>query len=430
MSKEPDWRAQLASIQQALVADGEDKSSRALCLLINTSASRGGSGLVLDVFAPRKGPNDDESRLQRASAEIEEIEELFGEAGNGAGRFAIVSALLPEPPRRKGRQSRGRRPAQSPGSLVRRLRLPSKLYERVLPHLCASESLGWWDGRSRNKLHLLWWDSGAPWRLSLRLDGSGQTTRLSGGLERDGEKAALSDPLLILPFRGDEDGASGSGLVLFDETIARLESSGGHDDRWLELLREEKEIVIPRMDLDEALSTLFEIPGLPTIEASEELQLEEASSDFEPRLMLEPDPAAVGSDPPLLATLSFCYGDLEASAEDPRPSIIDWPTRTFLRRDMEGEHEALVHLLETEVRPVASGHGHGLELSPHEVPSVAESLLAEGWIIEVRGTSLRSASPPALKVESGMDWFELSGSTDFRNNDGQQGNATAERKNY
>ena len=81
---------------------------------------------------------------------------------------------------------------------------------------------------------------------------------------------------------------------------------------------------------------------------------------------------------------------------------------------MDGEHAALLRLLQTPgVRPVAAGHGDGLELSPHELPAVAEPLLAEGWTVEVRGTSLRSPNPPSLKVESGMDWFELSGTTDF-----------------
>ena len=120
MPKEPDWRTQLASIQQALVAGVDDKPQRSLVLLINTTASRGSSGLVLDVFAPRKGPKDEEIRLQRAGAEIEEIEVILGEAKEAVQRLAIVSALPPEPPRRKGRQSRGRRPARVAGTLVRR----------------------------------------------------------------------------------------------------------------------------------------------------------------------------------------------------------------------------------------------------------------------------------------------------------------------
>jgi hypothetical protein len=117
--------------------------------------------------------------------------------------------------------------------------------------------------------------------------------------------------------------------------------------------------------------------------------------------------------PPLLAELSFEYGSLKLNADDPRLSVVDWHGRRFLRRDMEAEHAALVRLLELGMEPVEGRNGHGLELNPTELPTVIEPLLAEGWSVEVHGTTVHPPNPPALRVESGIDWFELSGDIDF-----------------
>jgi superfamily II DNA or RNA helicase len=421
------WRAQLVHLRDEverlsrtdLEAAGSpsDLAASGVRFMVNTTATLDTSGLVLDVFTSRRSGAED--RLQRVGVDAQELERLLQPAGPAAaGRpVGVVTAIPVESPYRPpGRGRRG--PRQSPPSAVRRLRLPPQLYDSVLPHLCAEDALGWWEGRSRDDLHPLSWDAGAPWQLVLRLVVTAGTARLSGSLERDGQSVGLSTPVLILPIRIAHGGADGSepespALVLFPETIARLEAVRERELPWIELLREKGEIVIAKDDLAEALTSLFEIPGLPRIEVPEELQLAEESSPLRPRLLLESDLGSVLPDPPLLARLSYTYGNLEVSAEDPRPSLIDWQERTFLRRDMESEHRALVRLLEAGVRPVASGEGHELELSSREMPAVAESLLADGWTVEVRGTSLRAPSPPSLRVETGIDWFEVSGSTDF-----------------
>jgi SNF2 family DNA or RNA helicase len=132
-----------------------------------------------------------------------------------------------------------------------------------------------------------------------------------------------------------------------------------------------------------------------------------------PRLVLEPSP--VSAQTSLTAELSFDYGALRVRAEDSRSAIVDWDKQTMLRRDLEAEHEALVRLLELGLRPVESSEGHvrALELAASEVPGVIEPLLREGWSVEVQGRSVSAPSPPALRVVSGIDWFDLSGEVEF-----------------
>jgi len=425
------WRRQLDALRDRIDTfpdNGREPAGadRRLCLLINTAASAGDSGLILDVFEalPTASGNGEElSELRRASADPEDLERLFrpAERADGTGEpMAVVTALPVEPPMRKGRQGQRRRVQSTDLARVRRLRLSPHLYEPMLRHLSARDALGWWDGRARDDLHPLSWDDGDPWRLVLRLEAANGPARLSGALEREGESLPLNALRLILPSgaaaaseaMASETMASETALVVLDETIARLEPERERDFAWIELLRDTGEMVIPRADLEEAITELFEIPGLPRIEGSHELDLSEERTPLRPRLLLE-SATSVLPNAPLQAKLSFTYGSLQASAEDPRSSIVDWPSRKFLRRDMGGEHRALVRLLETGVRPVAYGQGHELELAPHDLADVAEPLLAEGWEVEVWGVSVRSPSPPSLRVESGIDWFELSGSTDF-----------------
>ncbi|MEZ5332549.1 MAG: SNF2-related protein [Thermoanaerobaculia bacterium] len=179
------------------------------------------------------------------------------------------------------------------------------------------------------------------------------------------------------------------------------------------MLIENGEVRIPNGELDEALVSLLELPELPELEAPDDMDLEQEPSEPQPRLVLEPLPVSGWNSAPLLARLTFLYGELEVNAEDLRPAIVDWEEGRYARRDIDRERESVVRLVELGLRPVEGSQDHGLQLRPAELPDVAEALLSEGWSVEVHGASLRRPNPPALKVESGIDWFEVSGDVDF-----------------
>lgn len=414
------WRSQLAFIREETNRLSSPftpalPSLDRLRFLVNKTESLGTDGLVLDIFENTSKPKDRSASLRPASVDPGVLQELLLPAGESADcqeRLPLVSALSTDGSSGGNRRRRDR--ARPEG--VRRLRLPRQLYHRVLPHLCTQGALGWWEGRGGGKTQSIAWDPDPPWRLALRLEnGSRQGARLRGALEREGETVALGKVQLIMPIEGEDsqDAAPGAALVLFAETLGRCELEAERDLPWIELLREAGEIAIPKEDVEEALTSILELSELPRIETPAELELSREASSPQPRLVLESDASSVLPDPPLLAQLSFLYGELEVGAGDQRGAIVDWDEGVFLRRDMERENQALVRLLEVGLQPEASGHGEGLELPRRELPDVAERLLAEDWIVEVRGRSLRPPSPPALRVESGIDWFELSGSTDF-----------------
>ncbi len=404
------WRSLVAAAREEIAAaapDGAPGAAGEIRLLIDTAASQHAGGLVLDVFERAPGADGEAGNLRRSGVPTERLDELLG-AGEP---LAVVTALAVEPPVRSTRPRRG---GASPVTRIERFRLPATLHPRVLPRLCARGALGWWDGRVVVDRPPLSWDEGEPWRLALRREPTlAGAARLRGALERDGQSVSLGTPVLVLPGEAAGAPAAGSGLALFVETLARLEAVPGRDLPWIQALREAGEIPIPRPDLEEALTSLLELPALPRLEAPDELRLTEERSPLAPRLVLEPEAAPGWASAPLLAELTFLYGDVEVKAEDGRGAIVDWERHKYVRRDLEGERAAVVRLVEVGLKPLASANGHELSVAPRDLAAVAEPLLAEGWAIEVHGTTLRRAGPPALRIESGIDWFELSGGVAF-----------------
>ncbi len=418
------WQALFASVREEadkISSNGAAAPTRtrnerpAIRLLVNTSASTRDDGLVLDLFGmrpdgPKKGP-----KLKPTSAAVEEIEQLLRGNGGPDGRAtpALIAAFESQPPNR-------RRGGTSTSAMARRLRLPPALYAPVLRRLCEERALGWWNGQAVNGQQSLVWDDGPPFEFALKVDVMpAGTARLRGMLERGAESIPISEPLLILPAGG---GSSGVGteagslhaqlVVLFADSVALLESSDARELSWIDVLRERGDIVIPHKDLEDAMAHLLELPT-PRLELPEELQITTEEAIPKPRLVLDNGPTPAWMNPPLLASLSFEYDGLRVDAGDPRPAVADLDGRRFLRRDMAREHAALVRLLELGMRPVPSSQGHGLELSPTDLAAVAEPLLQDGWTVEVHGTSVRPPNPPSLRVESGIDWFELKGEIEF-----------------
>ena len=367
--------------------------------LINTVASASTGGLVLDIFGQRRpaaGPPDREtpdrgkparrgagprgagprgagprgagprnagrrnaSKLKRMRVAPEELETLLLPE-ESAEPLAVVAALPAEAPGPKGRGRRKPPPKKQQPVQVERLRLSQALYDKVLPHLCSQEALGWWDGRRVGDPRPLVWDDGPPWHLALRLEVAGRGgARLIGGLERENGAVPLSEPVLILTDGLRGPATDGLALVVFADTVARLETRPERDQPWISLLRGNGngEVVIPKEDLEEALTTLLELPVLPRLETPAELELAQEPTPPQPRLVLEPLSGPAWLDPPLLAELSFDYGGLVVDAGDPRGAIVDWQERKFIRRDLEWEHSALVRLLELGLRPVSLRRG-------------------------------------------------------------------------
>ena len=419
----PSWRSQLDSVGQEierLAATGEEsiaprqvaaRQPVTIHFLVNTAESKRGGAVVLDVFGRGHDSKGRPGKLKRRGVEPSELADLLlpARSSNGAkADFALIEALPADRPRR-AKPARGRRGHEVEDGAVRRLRLPRELNEPVLAFLAARGVLDSWDGRSLKTARAVSWEPSPSWRLGLALEVNGAShARLNARLERKHEKVPLSAARLVLV-----DEAGRGALALLPDAFVRVELDPARDLPWLRHLSDAGDLRIPLENLEEALSALVALPTLPDLEVPDELQLDPVDSPLRPMLRLEQPPAPEFMKPPLLADVSFGYGNVRVNADDTRPSVVDWQERRFLRRDTEAENAALVRLIELGLKPVENRNGHGLELSPADLPGVLEPLLAEGWAVEVHGTTVHPPSPPSLKVQSGIDWFELSAEIDF-----------------
>lgn len=464
------WRSQIAALSEEITSTPADpakatSSKAAVQFAINAPESLTASGVVLDIFTRPVGAREmKRGKLERTSLEHRELARFLfppdseESPDRGPSSTLPLVAVLPDATSR--RRPRGPR-AALPTVGARRLLLPRGLYEPVLQHLCTQLKLCWWDGKSPSSLRALRWDRSAAWRLGLHLrQDSAKLARLTGTLKRDGENVPLSAPALILVPEGESDETSA--LVVFKDTIGRLQLDGHSELPWIRLLRANEGLMIPLDEVGQAVNRILTLPAIPQLEVSVELELSETAPPPRPRIAFDSVPQAaimVGGEvikrtsrtsstravaprpkkeidvsrgaPPItvsaaqsptpsrktrsVARLSFDYGELRIAAQDTRTSIINRQERTLVQRDLDSEKDAVVRLLELCMLPVESADGdvQGFEIDSRELPSVIEPLLREGWAVEVEGRTVRTPSAPSLRIESGIDWFDLSGQVSF-----------------
>ena len=465
------WRSHIAALSDELTAAPADRSMPARSKLavqfaLNVPESLAASGVVLDVFTRPVGARETKrGTFKRGGLEPQELaRRLLPPDPEGSPPGALSTTLplvivLPDSASR--RRPRSSRPARTAPSEVRRLLLPRALYEPVLQHLGAQLRLCTWDGSRTSSVRPLRWDRDGVWQLALHLrDDSTRVARLTGALERDGESVPLSSTVLILVPEGRSDETSA--LVVFAETIGRLTFDRVRDLPWIKLLRANDGLVIPTEEVGQAVTSILSLPAIPHLEVPEKLELGETSRPPRPRIAFESlpqaaigdrgavikratrtsaahavaprprkdidgagdvSPVAAGAEPTSKSTkatrsvarLSFDYGASRVAAGDPRTSIVDRQERTLVQRDLDSENAAVVRLLELCMLRIESADGgvQGFEIDSRELPNVIEPLLREGWAIEVQGQTIRSPSSLSLRIESDIDWFELSGRIDF-----------------
>ena len=414
------WQSNLIGIRDTIHRQSRKKSAGRKppplqpLLLLNAAASTQASAPVIDLFGRRETTDGKLSKLKRASLSPDEIQELLLAGENGDDNFAgVVAALPPDAPRQQGRNRRGK--ARKGQTTLQTLQLPWEVTDDVLQRLAENGLLAYWDGRSLADPQHLHWDEGDPWRFVLQLEhAAADRTRIRGLLERNGDSIPMSRvAMLIAPTLTPEQTELGDALIVIDDVLGHLDVDSRGVLPWIEALADSGEIVFPEEDLEEALGLLLDMPHLPKLNAPDELLHANADQQPVPRLVLQPEDAPSWMNPQLQAQLSFRYGELLVDAADPRSAIVDWDDQLFARRDLEFEREALVRLLELGLKPTAGGKGDGLELEPSALPMVAEPLLLDQWEVEAHGATIRPPKMPSLRVESNMDWFEVSGEVDW-----------------
>ena len=138
-------------------------------------------------------------------------------------------------------------------------------------------------------------------------------------------------------------------------------------------------------------------------------------------IRLDRAPAGGGPSASVAGNVRFLYDGVGVDAPDPRPSLHDADKHRLLARDPEAEETLLASL------PAAGLNDHGEDEDQEDgrryrrvsteaggFPAAAQRLSAAGWLLEFDGRPLRpSTSSLALRVSTGIDWFNVSGKADF-----------------
>lgn len=179
----------------------------------------------------------------------------------------------------------------------------------------------------------------------------------------------------------------------------------GVNYEWVLSVRRHKGVVrVPKANVPEMLQAVFEYPDAPEMRLPESMMpARRESVDVRPCLDL------VAEHSGITAQVWFDYGGQEVAWEDPRQKLLDTDAWVVTERDYARE-QSLVAPLEdlgidmTGEQPVAA----------EVLWKAVDALVVQGWT--VRGKDKRrihAGRLGALRVSSGMDWFELEGDVDF-----------------
>ena len=287
------------------------------------------------------------------------------------------------------------------GYNTNRYSLKGQLAFTLLPTLCAT-------GRCRLRLHaedkegqVVGWDDGPPWEfwLKLRPAGKGKGYEITGDLRRGEEVRPLTAAAILLR----------DGLVVFDQSIARLDHADAFD--WLPLLGRRPALPVAAKELDALLQDLFNLPRLPRLDFPTELQFEETTATPQPRLKVTAAKNAWNKN--LDVDLNFDYGGRIIAGANPGSVVFDAKERRLLRRDPAAERSAMDLLTSAGARYVQNYNQTGWELAPRNLPKAVRTLTEAGWFVEAEGKIFRQPGEFNIKVQSGIDWFDLEGGATF-----------------
>jgi superfamily II DNA or RNA helicase len=249
----------------------------------------------------------------------------------------------------------------------------------------------------------LQWDDGPAWRIQLKVaEGDAGDHHLSASLLRKNETVKIRDVALLIR----------DGLVVVGNRLARLDASAGF--LAAAYLRSYGDLHIPSGELHEFLQRLYSLPELPPIDLPADLKLQEIRRTPIPSIMFEiPDNQAPWQ--PIMGSVIFDYDEWQVRGPRDGSADLDIETGSVVTRDVDWEADAFCRLksLGFYWEPEHQRERWELWISQREFSAAVRELVDGGWRILANGRRIRSPSGFAMKVRSGVDWFDLEGGVDY-----------------
>ncbi len=259
----------------------------------------------------------------------------------------------------------------------------------------------------------LGWDDGGALQLVFQVKIIGESPavevwEVTGALRRGAMTVPLADADLVLE----------GGLVILGGKLAQID-----DDRawsWIDLLRRHTRIRIPAGHQAAFLEEIYALPDPPELELPYGRTIAQEALAPTPHLHLRaPEAGRPANAKQLFAELRFDYGLLEVPLRKAGQRLYDAERRRVLVRDAAAELAAQERLDALGFDSVSTylaripGEGPDLQIAAARLPAATRALLGEGWRVTAMGKLYRRPGKLEMRLNSGIDWFDLKASCDF-----------------
>lgn len=293
-----------------------------------------------------------------------------------------------------------------------RVKLVPELYATVIPLLCATGRFVWLLSQQQGLKDAppLSWEGDAIWKFQMRAKIFGRKPRwnIQGELVQGKQIRPLSDAVHCFS----------SGLILMDDKLARFEAP--KDFRWVEMLRANDDMVVPKKDHGALIGELWRSGEPPEIVGDPSISLPNQLGSPVGRLVVHPQrkPERYSQNRHFYASLGFLYDGLDTTPDGPTQAWLSDDGSRVIRRNVEQESRLVDRLRELQLEPNAQSYlgdrtpGH-YQLAPRTFRHAIETLVAENWVVEAEGARIRKSHGMSVSLRSGVDWFDLEGQADF-----------------
>jgi len=397
------WEAALRTLRSEMQESDpittQTEREREIFYEIDVSQSRDVGQLVVQTSQRQRRNSGQWGKLKPLKLRPGHTEEIGGE--EDATILAYLAGGTPERTNWFAQQSQTQTP-------VYRYRIPYELCELILPLMCGTGRVRYFETKDR-KPNSIAWDDGPKWELSVavKLDEDSKCWQLEGQLRREGKVIRTGETELLLP----------GGLVLTKTHIARLEDFDAFE--WVRLLEKDEPPTVPMGEEHDLVDQIFDMPSLPRLELPNELQLEEIKCEPTPHLVVRSPQGGRWHHDRLQGEVSFDYQGTLVRGSSLRWAIVQREHGRCLVRNREVEDGAWLKLQELGFRRQRDRKrgGSDVEIVARELGPAVRALVVEGWQIHADGKQVRQPGEMKIKVSSGIDWFELHADIDF---DGRQ----------
>lgn len=245
------------------------------------------------------------------------------------------------------------------------------------------------------------WDDGPAWqwRLDITTKPGGKQFLIQPTLRQGNEQADLKSVRFFTQ----------GGLVFFQDRVARCEFGNAYT--WVQKFQKHESLMVPTSNADELLAMLHSFSEIPPIAFPPELRFDRVEMEPIPMVTLKLRQSFWGDVYDIEWAMKYDHVQLDVSRKN--LAIYQPEERRLIIRNMAKERVYLSRLIKLAGAKTYD-RDMVLSVNPKKVPELINQLTGEGWLVELQGKKIRTATGDfQFNVSSGIDWFELHGTIPF-----------------